>query len=295
VADGIEFVQDTFNYFFEASIAHATTATANAIIAISKKMSDIPSLEKQVHDLNRSIAGWNKLYVWALGIALLVGVFSFWAQRQAIIGSRKLVTTSSELSEEKDRQLQRDLANARLELARIDPVNLPIKSLKADVSIVARGKFFDWNFTPPRDPKTMCRVSISPIDGGGIATMLCDHFESFPMIMHQQDGPEIRDARTFSMSFAWPYADWSQAQWQELQKKVGIQDLLDRETISTARLDEMLDKKLAVLQILMMPSDGDVEILTQSFVLTINGSIQRKFSFPTRTKFGILNCTPEKD
>jgi hypothetical protein len=101
-----------WNHFLEASIAQAVTATAKTIIAISSTMSDVSSLEKQVGNLNRSIAGWNKAYVWALGIALIVGAFSFWAQRQAISRSRKLVSVSKELSEEKDREVKRDQAEA---------------------------------------------------------------------------------------------------------------------------------------------------------------------------------------
>jgi len=98
-----------WSHFLEASIAQATTAAAKTIIAVSSTVSDISSLEKQVAGLNRSIAGWNRAYVWALGIALLVGAFSFWAQRQATSRSRDLVRVSSELSEEKDRELKRDL------------------------------------------------------------------------------------------------------------------------------------------------------------------------------------------
>lgn len=113
----------TVNHFLDAVIAQAITAMpntitamANAVSATSSTVSDISSLDKKVSDLNSSLSGWNRAYVWALGIALFVGViallvaaFSFWAQRQAILTSRELVEANKQLSEEKDRQLQLDL------------------------------------------------------------------------------------------------------------------------------------------------------------------------------------------
>jgi hypothetical protein len=83
-------------------------------------MSDISTLEKKVSDLTSSIQTWNRAYVWALGIALLVGAFSFWAQRQAILRSGELVTASNDLSKEKDRQLQRDLKEKDEAIAKLD-------------------------------------------------------------------------------------------------------------------------------------------------------------------------------
>jgi hypothetical protein len=196
-------------------------------------------------------------------------------------------------TKERAAKLEKEAADARLELAKIDPVNLPIKSLKADVSLVVRGKLYEaWlTLPPPGNAKKVCSVSIAG-EGKGSVRMLCTNFESIPMTM-EREGTTIQDARTFSMSFTWPYGDWSEAWMAEMMKQIGAVDLFD-EKISTATLDEMLDKKSVVVQILMMPSDGDVEILQSSFVLTINGSIQRKFSLPAKSQLGIINCTPQK-
>ena len=83
--------------------------------------------------------------VWIV-LATLVSALLTWMVWRS--GNRQQDAAIEE-TRERTAELEKEAADARLELARIDPINLPIKSLKADVSIVASGKFFEKSFSPP--------------------------------------------------------------------------------------------------------------------------------------------------
>jgi|SRR6266480_820564 len=164
--------------------------------------------------------------------------------------------------------LDKKAAEARLELAKIDPLNLPIRSIRADIFLIVRGEFFDWHFdTGPvlKGGASGVNVSINGKDGA-LVRLQCNEFESIPAATTPNKG-DI-DGRTFSMSFVWP---------------------------TTA----MLDKELVGVLISLPPTKDDPEkpadILQSSCVVTINGSIRRNFSVPKSSMTYNIFCPIKKD
>jgi hypothetical protein len=188
---------------------------------------------------------------------------------------------------------QAGLANERaaklqLELARIDPVNLPVKSIKADIWLIARGDFADWPFENKNSSVFKGGASVVDLLIIGkesvLAILQCTEFESSP-INTTRDQNAI-DGRMFVMSFVWPKNDWTSG--QEMLKL-----WLEKNNHSTAELD----KELVALEIRLTPvknAGQAVEITQSSCTLVINGSIQRKFTVPASSNALKIRCLPEK-
>ena len=194
---------------------------------------------------------------------------------------KKASETEIARAKEHTAKLENDAAQARLELARIDPINLPIKSIKAEIFLIVRGKFFDWYFTNPDTGKESSSVSIYDKEGA-VVTLRCTAFKSFEYL--GSGGGSKAIGRTFSMSFAWPSSDWIDAQSE-------YRYWIERANASTA----MLDKVTVAADVVVPPSEDDMETVMSSFVVTINGSIQRKFVVPKTVKAGgVIVCAPQK-
>jgi hypothetical protein len=180
-------------------------------------------------------------------------------------------------------RLKNEAAQARLELARIDPLNLPIRSMTAEVFLIVRGEFFDWYFaaTPFSIGKASSSVSIYDKEGA-LVTMRCTAFESTEYMATVSGAVSKVVGRTFSMSFVWPSSDWMDA--QDVHR-----NWVERNNASPA----MLDKELIAAGISIPPSKGDLQIEMASCVVTINGSIQRKFVPPKIAKTGEIICAPQ--
>jgi len=188
-------------------------------------------------------------------------------------------------TKERTAKLEKEAAYARLELAKIAPLNLPVTSIKADVFLLVRGDFFEWYFNKDDPVLKGGARSVSVSLAGkeiALAILQCSEFESIPAntgILEKIDG------RTFSMSFAWPIGDWFAAQ--------PIKYWIERENASTA----MLDKELigAVIPLPPLKAEKPCEILQSSFFITINGSIRRDFSVPKSSATSNIFCPVKKD
>ncbi len=215
------------------------------------------------------------LLVILAGIALVSGTIV--NRRQ----SREIAATN-----ERAAKLEKDAAEARLELAKLDPLNLPIKSVTAEVFLMVRGDFHDWPF-PNEMLKTSVHVSLCSKEIA-LVMLRCVACESFPIMTSPAEPNATQanlDGRFFSMSFAWPSSDWIDAQ--------DFKYWIDLNNASTSMLDtEMV---AAVISIPPLKSES-AEVLQSSCVVTINGSIRRKFAVPKSfPKTGSIVCPPIKD
>lgn len=218
-------------------------------------------------------------------LAVGVGVLAWWFAREDASRKSDALDKYKSDSAERTAALQNETALARLELAKIDPLNLPIRSMSAQVFIVVRGKFFENQFTELGGisvGKMSSSVSLYDREGA-LVTLRCSAFESMPAFTGHDTKISEPDGRTFSMSFVWPSSEWIDAQ-------TVYKYWVERANASTA----MLDKVMVAADIATLGSETDMEIITSSFVVTINGSIQRKFTVPKTAKAGgIILCRPE--
>jgi hypothetical protein len=94
-----------------------------------------------------SVESWNSVFEWG-SLFLVAGTVAFGAgailtsriikaKQEALVGeaNTKAAEANKAAAEANERaaKLEKDAAEARLELAKIDPLNLPIRSIKADV------------------------------------------------------------------------------------------------------------------------------------------------------------------
>jgi hypothetical protein len=270
--------------------------------------SNISSLSQKVDRLAGRVSHWNKGYLIFFALTVVMSAATviasfviFWTNNQLWKAQNELTSAkdaqlAGELKEkdlqiaqtnERAAKLEKDAADARLELAKIDPVNLPIRSIRADIFLIVRGEFFDWHFDTGPVLKGGARsVNVSLVGkAGALVELQCNEFESFPA----DTGNKGKiDGRTFSMSLAWPTSDW-----------FGAQDVfkywIDRNNASTA----MLDKELMGVLISLPPTkenpEKPAEILQPKCVVTINGSIRRNFSVPKSSVTYNIFCPIKKD
>ena len=175
--------------------------------------------------------------------------------------------------------LEKQAAEARLELAKIDPINLPIRSIRADVWLVVRAIFFDWYFDKNspilKGGAAAANVTLAGKELALVTLRQCIEFES--NIWKEEGQP---DGRTFQMSFFWPAGDWFSAQ--------DVKYWIERNNASTA----MLDKELIGMLISLPPTKEEkpVQILQSSCHVTINGMIRRDFSVPKSSSKSEIFC-----
>ena len=265
----------------------------------SASQSEISSLSKNVQSLTGRVHLANNLYIGFLALTLLASIL-------IIKWNGKLSSAKDDLQRAKDTdvarelkgkdvqiaKLEKDTADARLELAKIDPLNLPIRSIRADIFLMVRADFLDWLFDKAFEPAVKggaSSVSVT-IDGKGglpLVKLQCEKFESILWFTTPDKGEP--DGRTFSMSFVWPTTDALEVITRDM-----FRYWIDRNNASTA----MLDKELGRVFISLPPTKElhkPAEILQSSCVVTINGSIRRNFSVPKSSVTYNIFCPLKKD
>jgi hypothetical protein len=178
-------------------------------------------------------------------------------------------------------ELEREAAQLRLELAKIDPMNLPIKSIRADVTLIIKGSIVDWPLAakPPAPQESGgCTFSLEG-DDGALVVLRCTELET-KLIGHGSAAAPgtssfAPDARTFAMSFSWPNNElvFDGAKVGQLST---FRFWIDRENVSSVRLE----KEMRGAAIIIPWIDKGAEITTGSCIVTINGSIQKRFIVP---------------
>src|SRR5713101_8111682 len=171
-----------------------------------------------------SVESWNSFFEWG-SLILVAGTVAFGAgailtsriikaKQEASIGeaNTKAAEANKAAADANERaaKLEKDAAEARLELAKIDPLNLPIRSIRADIFLIVRGDFFDWHFDKGDVLKGGGRSVNVSLEGksGALVELQCNEFESLLWVSPGQQAP---DGRTFSMSFVWPKSDFDTA------------------------------------------------------------------------------------
>jgi len=221
------------------------------------------------------------------GVALFAGKMLNDRQAEEILKlSTKLEEQRQKTEEQREKtaKLEKEATDARLELEKIDPLNAPIRSIRADVWLVVRADFFEWYFKK-NDPVLKgggraVSVTLAGKEGALVVLHECTDFESMPWA--EQGQP---DGRTFQMSFAWPVGDWFSAQ--------DVKYWVERNNASTA----MLDRELvgAVISLPPAKEEKPAEILQSSCMVTINGSIRRNFSVPKASVAHSIFCPIKHD
>ena len=191
-----------------------------------------------------------------------------------------------------------DAEHARLDLARIDPMNLPIKSMKADVYLLVEGSSFfnsllNQNPLPP-PYASFCLFGEEDVENpkaDPLAILSCNTLgwtlASIPKGSEFGNANAIKNARGFAMSFDWPSNDFMNAHFSAHPE---LRLWIDRNDISTADLDKK--PHCAIIKLFGLPAG--VMIIGGSCVLMLNGSIPRRFSFPSVTNDGQVLCLPLK-
>jgi len=119
VADGLN-----RDFDLEASIAHKITAAVNIIPAIVMTMSE---MEKRAANLNTGLDFWNKVYVWGLAVTVLAGFVTFIAQRQSIVGSRKLSDVTKSITDSQNKAFQLQLLEQREKTAKAETATAELR------------------------------------------------------------------------------------------------------------------------------------------------------------------------
>jgi hypothetical protein len=159
-----------------------------------------------------------------------------------------------------------------------DPLNQPIKSMTVEAVFLIKGtNFFDFDskFLQMPAPKAEW-VSIIGKDGNDptLAVLRCKEFRSVPgEILPTQQTSKETDLRTFFLSFSWPNVD--PVAVLAAQRNVGLSWISAH---NASAYD--LDKQMTAAVVGIAGIQDQEEIISGMCVLTINGSIQRRFSIP---------------
>jgi hypothetical protein len=167
-------------------------------------------------------------------------------------------------------ELEKEAATARLELARIDPINLPIKSIRVELYLLVRAQFiiktayaggtsFD-NFVIFDDKAALVQID-------------CSQGESVPVTTRDGNEPEPTspNARSFKLSFIWPSTSFFETSAGD---NPNLLFPIEKNKTSTVEFDKVVSKAQFVISGL----EGPAKIEEGYCVITINGSIQRRFS-----------------
>ncbi len=186
--------------------------------------------------------------------------------------------------------LQQQLVQTSNNVVKINPINQPIKSMRADVHLVILGTnlldTLDLKAMPPKvSAALLSLVNRNAILLKGrdstLASLGCVNYEGQPTIF------PVR-ATAYSMSFAWPSGD---AYGSIEFSYTNYESWISRVNASTAELD----KELTDLTVFLGGITNNSAITEGSCVLTINGLIRRRFSIPKQTDRFCVHCLPMKD
>jgi uncharacterized membrane protein len=178
--------------------------------------------------------------------------------------------------------LKQQMALTSSNVENIIPENRPIKSMRVDVYLVilATNKFEDdlKNLGPafkeimPVVIKSLAVALILPKDfvygkDSALGELRCKEYES----RHHLFGGGTQ----YSMSFSWPSGDMSDMAAPIATNNVSVNDLCE---------------KIGSLNIMIAGIEKHSDIMEGSCILTINGSIQERFSIPKFTDQICVNC-----
>lgn len=179
-------------------------------------------------------------------------------------------------------ELEEQIIQTSNDLAKVDPLNRPINSMRADVFIVIRAtnefeaamKKLNGQLNPSVT-KSLTGFLILPKGftygkDSALGSLGCKEYES---------APYFRGGTEYSMSFSWPSGD--------------IEDTVNLSWIATNRASATeLDKAIGSVEIFIPGVTNHSEIADGSCILTINGSIQKRFSIPKYTDKFWVSCLP---
>lgn len=178
-----------------------------------------------------------------------------------------------------------------------DPLNVPIKSVRADVLMLVRGPFND-NLV---ESQPRMAVNMILLESGSLSIVLgCKSLESWKTLVQTASSQTTLPTastnphgRWFSMEFDWPGDVLIRAP-DAFAPPVpkGVADsfryLIDRNNVSVAQLDK--EKVTAILSDPSIPDKAD--ILSGSCVITFNG-VQRRFAaIPKTGNFMLIKLGP---
>lgn len=229
----------------------------------------------------------------AFGLAALV-----LSQREGTLEGKQTAERDQKLADtklaagkanERAAGLEKEAAQAKLELARIDPTNLPIKSLRADVYLVIEGSFSE-PVAKLSDDNAKGAFSVS-LRGrqGSLCSLICTDLTRHLTMKTEPDGAgglrEVLTGQMISATFHWPAADWI-----TLHKVV--KSWIERTNASATALD----KELGGLSLILPLGDSsDAKVVQGSCRMTINGVLQRDFLVPPSTNGRELRFSPNRE
>lgn len=182
--------------------------------------------------------------------------------------------------------LEHEAAQARLELARIDPINIPITSIRAELFVEVSGVSAATNKTFPKIG-AMDLTPFNLIDGkdSSFLSLECVRNEA-NLVLH--DGESEPSGRMFSFSFQWPSSNLIEG---AAETHPGARSWIEREKVSSAVLDRVM---FGAGSRLPGVPEG-IEIVSGSYTIVINGSILRRLTLRKTTRAaGYLFLVPEK-
>jgi hypothetical protein len=177
-------------------------------------------------------------------------------------------------------ELEQQIMRTSNDVAKADPLNRPIKSMKADVYLLIRAtnQFAAALSKLPSvlSLKSVNAVAILPTNfvygkDSALVGLRCNEYESRPHFFPSS-------GTAYSMSFSWPSA----SAYAMADLETGV----FKNNVSVTELRE----KMGSMEIFIMGVTNHSEITEGSCILTINGSIQERFSIPKFTGEYWVDC-----
>lgn len=204
-------------------------------------------------------------------IGICVGLAAWWFAREDAARSSAELERYKVDSLARTAKLENETAQAKLELARIDPKNVPIRSIKADLFVFASGDFLEQHLKEMPSMGLGDSLSLNS-EGKYLALLHCTKVTTVAATSTSRadDGTEIRvEGWTFTMSFEWPSPNW-------VDSIDDFKNWIDRNNASTSDLDRTMDSCVFSLP----GAKGSGKIINGSLILIINGHIRREIELP---------------
>jgi hypothetical protein len=177
------------------------------------------------------------------------------------------------------------------QIAKNDPMNLPIKSIRADLFVLVRGDFDEVTLSAEGIRREFA-FDLSGTDGA-LVELGCKDLDSWKTFV-QTDPPrnsQPPNSRWFSMSFAWPGDDVIIVESSSPSVKATpafVRYWIDRNNVSVTQLDKEMTGALLTIPGVVK----SLEIIRGTCVVTINGTIQKQFTFPKFSNGSFIECSP---
>jgi hypothetical protein len=192
------------------------------------------------------------------------------------------------LASERAANLEKEAAEARLELARIDPENLPINTMNVGFSIKIKGVFPSMNKAilelQPLPNHLDCVLELKRQGDSPPVIVKTFSYKSEPVgepPYKREPGDIVPPVWNFTGSFVWP-----------LPQEMGLRpDRIEAESLTTAGLM----KELEAVTLTLPETSGPAEVLNGDVVIYVNGIIRKQIgSIPKTYEGKTLRCVPEK-